>query len=159
MARRYWLFKSEPDVYGYDHLVACPESTDHWDGVRNYQARNLMRDDMKVGDLAIFYHSNTKPPHAAGVIEVVREAYPDHTAWDSAQKYFDPKSSEDNPRWMMVDVRAVRKLERPVSLAEMKAEPALQEMRLVKRGNRLSVFEIEAHEFEHVLAMAKHPTP
>ena len=159
MSRRYWLFKSEPDVYGYDDLAAMPDATDHWDGVRNYQARNLMRDQMSVGDLGIFYHSNTKPPHAAGILEIVREAYPDHTSWDERAKYYDPKSSPENARWMMVDVKAVRPLERPVSLAEMKADPALAEMRLVQRGNRLSVFEIEAHEFEHVLHLASSPAP
>lgn len=152
---RYWLFKSEPDVYGFQHLLDCPDQTDHWDGVRNYQARNLLRDEIAVGDVVLFYHSNTKPPHAAGVAEVVRPGYPDHTAWDPDQKYFDEKSDPDNPRWYMVDVKAVRWLARPVSLQEMKDNPALSDMRLVQRGNRLSVFEIEKAEFDEIVRMSE----
>ncbi len=109
MARRYWLVKSEPDVHSFEHHRSLPDSTDSWDGVRNYQARNYMRDAMKCGDRVVFYHSNTNPPHAAGVAEIVREAYPDHTQWDPDSKYYDEKSSKDDPRWFMVDIAFVEK--------------------------------------------------
>lgn len=154
---RYWLFKSEPDVYSYDTLAGLPDATDHWEGVRNYQARNLLRDEIRPGDQVLFYHSNSAPPHAAGIAEVVRPGYPDSTAWDPNARYYDPKSDPENPRWYMVDIRAVRPLERAVSLAEMKSNPALSEMKLVQRGNRLSVFEITRAEFEEVLRMATEP--
>jgi predicted RNA-binding protein with PUA-like domain len=153
----YWLFKSEPDVYGYEHLAAMPESTDHWDGVRNYQARNLLRDEISEGDLVLFYHSRSKPPHVAGIARVVRGGYPDHTSWDPDAKYFDPKSSEEKPRWFMVDVQAVRKLERPVSLAELKDEPELAGMSVTQKGARLSIMPVTEAEFEKVLEMATRP--
>ncbi|RMG59240.1 MAG: EVE domain-containing protein, partial [Gammaproteobacteria bacterium] len=113
----YWLMKSEPDVYGIDDLER--EGTDHWDGVRNYQARNMMRDQMKKGDLVFFYHSNTEVPGIVGIMEVAREGYPDPTAFDPEAKYYDPKSDPDNPRWYMVDVKFVRKLKRVIPLAEL----------------------------------------
>ena len=139
----HWLFKSEPDVFGIDHLAAKPNATEHWDGVRNYQARNFMR-AMQVGDQAFFYHSNCDPPGIVGIVEVVREAYPDHSAWNPDSKYFDPARTPDNPRWFMVDVRLVRKLPRLVSLAELRDNPALIDMPLVRRGNRLSVMPVPA---------------
>ena len=101
----YWLMKSEPDVFGIDHLMKMPKKTEHWDGVRNYQARNMMRDEMKKGDLVFFYHSNCDEPGIVGIMTVAREGYPDHTAFDPGQKYHDPKSDPENPRWMMVDLR------------------------------------------------------
>lgn len=153
----YWLFKSEPDVYGYDDLAGQAGSTDHWDGVRNYQARNLLRDEIAQGDLVLFYHSRTKPPHIAGIARVVRGGYPDHTSWDTEAKYYDPKSSKEKPRWFMVDVQAVRKLERPVSLAELKAEPELTDMRVTQKGARLSIMPVTEAEFQTVLEMAKRP--
>jgi len=159
MARGYWLLKSEPDAWSYDHHAAAPDGVASWDGVRNYQARNFMRDDMKVGDLALFYHSNDKPPHVAGIVEVVREAYPDPTAFDSESKYYDPKSSPDAPRWVMVDLRAVRKLPTPVPLAAIKEEPALQDMLLVRRGSRLSVMPVSQEHFELIVAMSESATP
>ena len=131
----YWLMKSEPDVYPYSQLVA--DVSTHWDGVRNYQARNIMRDKMKLGDMVLFYHSNTKPPHVAGIARVCREGYPDHTSWDSNSKYFDEKSTPENPRWIMVDIEAVQEMEM-VSLVDIKANPALDDMPLVQRGQRLS---------------------
>ena len=155
----YWLMKSEPDVYGIDHLAAEPDGVEHWDGIRNYQVRNLFRDQFQVGDQAFFYHSNTKVPGIVGVMEVVSEAYPDHTAFDPDEKYYDPKSDPDNPRWLMVDVRYVRHLDRLISLAEIKADPALADMRLVQRGNRLSVMPVTEAQWQHLLDMEKQDDP
>ncbi|WP_440996170.1 EVE domain-containing protein [Arhodomonas sp. SL1] len=149
----YWLMKSEPDVYGIDDLAAAPDGTDHWDGVRNYQVRNMMRDRMQPGDLAFFYHSNTKPPGIAGIMEIASVGYPDHTAFDPESKYYDPKSDPDNPRWYMVDVRFVRRLSRYLPLDELKANPALAEMPLVKKGNRLSVMPVTEEQWQAILAM------
>ena len=146
--------KSEPDVYSIDHLRAEKRKTDHWDGIRNYQARNFMRDEMKKGDLAFFYHSNCEEPAIVGVIEIVREAYPDHTAFLANEKYFDAKSDPDNPRWVMVDVRYKRKFKTPVTLKALKGERALAQMRLVQRGNRLSILPVAAKEWKHILKMA-----
>jgi len=155
----YWLMKSEPDVYGIDHLAAEPDGVEHWDGIRNYQVRNLFRDQFQVGDQAFFYHSNTKVPGIVGVMEVVSEAYPDHTAFDPDEKYYDPKSDPDNPRWLMVDVRYVRHLDRLISLGEIKADPALADMRLVQRGNRLSVMPVTEAQWQHLLDMEKQDDP
>ncbi|WP_041382589.1 EVE domain-containing protein [Spiribacter curvatus] len=151
----YWLMKSEPDVYGIDHLAAEPDGTEHWDGIRNYQVRNLFRDRFQPGDQAFFYHSNTKVPGIVGIMEVVSEAYPDHTAFDPDEKYYDPKSDPDHPRWLMVDVRYIRHLDRLITLAELKADPALADMRLVQRGNRLSVMPVSEVEWQHILDMEK----
>ena len=146
----YWLMKSEPDVYPYSQLVK--DGSTHWDGVRNYQARNTMRDDMKVGDLVLFYHSNTKPPHIAGLARVCREGYPDHTSWDTSSKYFDEKSSPDNPRWMMVDIEPIQAFEM-ISLPDLKANPALEGMPLLARGQRLSVQPVSQEHFQIVCEM------
>ncbi len=154
MPRKYWLMKSEPEAFSFDDLLACPNQTDHWDGIRNYQARNHMM-TMKKGDRILFYHSSTTPPHAAGVAEVARETYPDHTALDPKSQYHDPKATPDNPRWQMVDVRAVEKLPAPVTLAEIKANQKLREMLVVQRGQRLSIQPVTAAEFQEVLRMAK----
>ena len=150
---KYWLMKSEPDVYGIDHLCAEKRKTDHWDGIRNYQARNFMRDEMKKGDLAFFYHSNCEVPAIVGLMEIVREAYPDYTAFVTNEKYFDAKSDPDNPRWFMVDVRFKKKFKKPVSLKALKGERALAQMRLVQRGNRLSILPVAAKEWKHILKM------
>lgn len=150
---QYWLMKSEPDTFGIDDLAARPKATEHWDGVRNYQARNMMRDEMKVGDQVLFYHSACKTPGVAGIAEVVREGYPDFTARDPESKYYDPKASEDNPRWYMVDVRFVRKLERLIPLSELKANPQLEDMPLLKRGNRLSIMPVDPQHWQQILAM------
>lgn len=152
---RYWLMKSEPDVYGIDHLAEAPGQTDHWDGVRNYQVRNMMRDEMRPGDLAFFYHSNTKVPGIAGIIEIVSEGYPDHTAFDPESNYHDPKSDPDHPRWYMVDVRFVRRLERLIPLPELKANPALVDMPLVRKGNRLSVMPVTPEQWQAILDMER----
>ena len=150
---KYWLMKSEPDVYGIDHLRAEKLKTDHWDGIRNYQARNFMRDEMKKGDLSFFYHSNCEEPAIVGLMEIVREAYPDHTAFLSNEKYFDAKSDPDNPRWCMVDVRFKKKFKSPVTLKALKEEKALAQMRLVQRGNRLSILPVTSKEWKHILKM------
>ncbi|AGM41730.1 hypothetical protein SPISAL_08180 [Spiribacter salinus M19-40] len=150
----YWLMKSEPDVYGIDHLAAEPDGVEHWDGIRNYQVRNMFRDQFRIGDQAFFYHSNTKVPGIVGVMEVVSEAYPDHTAFEPG-KYYDPKSDPDNPRWLMVDVRYLRHTRRVITLAELKADPALSDMALVRRGNRLSVMPVTNDQWAHILEMEK----
>ena len=152
-ARRYWLVKSEPDAFSFDDLMASPDRTTCWDGVRNYQARNTMRDDMKRGDLVLFYHSSTEPAAIVGVAEVVREAYPDHTAFDEQDPHFDPKSRRDAPTWMMVDLRAVERLAKPVSLSELRGVPGLEKMALLQRGSRLSVQPVSAAEWEIVYRM------
>lgn len=147
---QYWLMKSEPQVYPWEQLVK--DGSTHWDGVRNYQARNIMRDDMKLGDMVLFYHSNFKPPHVAGVARVCKEGYPDHTAQDPSSKYFDEKASPDNPRWIMVDIEPVAELE-PVGLPELRENPALEGMPLLARGQRLSVQPVPASHFAIVCTM------
>ncbi len=148
---KYWLMKSEPDVYGIDELKRF--KVDHWDGIRNYQARNFMRDDMKKGDRAFFYHSNCEEPGIAGIMEIAREAYPDHTQFDPDEKYFDPKSDPDNPRWFMVDVRFVRKLERVITLRELKSYKTLADMQLVQKGSRLSIMPVTRRQWDFILKL------
>ena len=151
-ARRYWLIKSEPHVFSIDDLRR--DGTTCWEGVRNYQARNFMRDDMKLGDLCIYYHSNAKPPGAVGIAEVSRESYPDHFAQDPESKYFDKKASADNPRWFMVDVAFVERWAEMVSLAELKANAeAYPELMVIRKGSRLSVQPVSEADFEAVRAM------
>lgn len=150
----YWLMKSEPDIFGIVHLENRPNKTEHWDGVRNYQARNFMRDRMKKGDQVFFYHSNCKEPGIVGIAEVVREAYPDHTAYDPESKYYDPKSTPDNPRWYMVDIRFVRRLKRTITLQELKKQAkALPDFPLLQKGNRLSVMPLSGEEWKFILGM------
>ena len=153
MATKYWLMKSEPNAYSIDDLVKDKKT--HWDGVRNYQARNFMRDDMKKGDKVLFYHSNANPTAVVGICEVIKEGYPDFTAFDPEEKHFDPKSKDDNPTWIMVDIKIDNKLARPVTLEEIKENPKLQNMRLVQRGNRLSVMPVEKKEFNEIIRMSK----
>lgn len=153
MARRHWLMKSEPDAYSWEQLLA--DGSTHWDGVRNYQARNLMRDDMKVGDLVLFYHSNCKPPHVAGVAQVCKEGYPDFSAWDEESNYFDPKTNSDEPTWMMVDIEPVATLSAAVELPEMRANPALEGMALLQRFQRLSVQPVGENHFTEVCRMGR----
>ena len=150
--------KSEPDAFSIDDLAARPQQTEPWDGVRNYQARNIMRDEMKIGDRVLFYHSNAKPPGVIGEAEVVREGYPDHTAFDPQEKYFDPKSDPAKPRWFMVEIKLVRKFDRLVALNELKAEAKLQDMVLLNRS-RLSVQPVKAAEFKHICRLAEQPDP
>ena len=149
----YWLMKSEPDTFGIDDLNNKPEQTEHWDGVRNYQARNMMRDEMKVGDLVFFYHSNCDVPGIVGLMEVVREGYPDHTAFDPTDVHFDPKSDPAKPTWMMVDVKYVRHLKRNISLSELKQKPELAELALVRRGNRLSIMPVSKAQWDFILTL------
>ena len=151
----YWLMKSEPLTYGIQHLEAEPKQTDHWDGIRNYQVRNLMRDTMRVGDQAFFYHSNCKVPGIVGTVEIVREAYPDHTAQDPESPYYDPKSTADNPRWVMVDVKARKRMSKPVTLKTIKDTPALAEMKVAQRGQRLSIQPVTKDEFDYVVKLGK----
>lgn len=150
----YWLLKSEPETFGIDHLYRCAKKTDHWDGVRNYQARNFMRDEMKKGDLAFFYHSNCKEPGIVGIVEVVKEAYPDHTAFDPESKYYDPKSQPGNPRWFMVDVKYKEKFDKVVALTEMKNHPLLEEMLILRKGNRLSITPVSQKHWNYILKLA-----
>ncbi|MBT8492257.1 MAG: EVE domain-containing protein [Deltaproteobacteria bacterium] len=150
---KYWLMKSEPDAYGIDDLER--DGSGEWDGVRNYQARNFMRDGMKVGDKVLFYHSNAKPPGVAGIAEVCRESYPDHTAWDPKSKYHDPKSSKDEPRWFMVDVKHVETFPDVVSLDTIRETPGLEDMLVIRRGMRLSIQPVEADEFAIIAKMGR----
>lgn len=150
---KYWLMKSEPDVFGIDDLKNARAGTDSWDGVRNYQARNMMRDEMKKGDLAFFYHSNCKQPGIAGIMGIIRDGYPDTTAFDPNEKYFDPKSDPDNPRWYMVDVRFVRKTKRLITLAELKEHEELAGLPLLNRGNRLSVMPVSKQQWDYILSL------
>ena len=149
----YWLMKSEPDTFGIDHLIAMPNQTEHWDGVRNYQARNMMRDDMKIGDQIFFYHSNTKVPGIVGIMEVVKEGYPDFTALNPESKYHDPKATEENPRWFMVDVMFKEKFADVISLDSLKNNPALSEMPLVRKGSRLSIMPVTEQQWLTILKM------
>ena len=150
---QYWLMKSEPEEFGIDDLERADGSTECWDGVRNYQARNMMRDQMKKGDLAFFYHSNCATPGIAGVMEIVREGYPDATAFDPEDKHYDPKSDPADPRWFLVDVRFVRKLGRIISLSEMKEQRPLEGMLLLRRGNRLSITPVSKAHWDCILSL------
>jgi len=145
--------KSEPDVFGIDHLAKMPNKTEHWDGIRNYQVRNMMRDEMKKGDLIFFYHSNCKEPGIVGIARIVNEAYPDFTAFEPKEKYYDPKSKPENPRWLMVDVQLVRKFKRTISLQELKNYKTLSEMIILRRGNRLSITPITKKHWDFILKL------
>ena len=150
---KYWLVKSEPDAFSIDDLANMPKKTEHWDGVRNYQARNMMRDEMKKGDQVFFYHSNCKEPGIVGIAKVVKEGYPDFTAFEAKNKYYDPKSSPQNPRWYMVDIKLVRKLKRTIALQELKNHKKLSDMTLLRKGNRLSVMPIDKKHWDYILKL------
>ena len=152
----HWLIKSEPDVFSIRDLAKARRQTTHWEGVRNYQARNFLR-TMKKGDLALYYHSNAEPSAVAGVVEVVREAYPDPTAWDPKSDYHDPKASPENPIWAMVDVKLVEVFAREVPLDELRGIKALAGMELLRRGSRLSVQPVTAAEFATIVRLAARP--
>ena len=142
--------KSEPDVFGIDHLMQCENQTDSWDGIRNYQARNFMRDDMKIGDQIFFYHSNCKEPGIVGIMQVVKESYCDHTALNKKSKYYDAKSTKDNPRWFMVDVKFLRKFKHLVTLKQMRSDAVLSDMQLLQKGNRLSILPIAKKHWTYI---------
>lgn len=143
----YWLLKSEPSVFSIDDLEKSPKKTTAWDGIRNYQARNFMRDGMKKGDRAIFYHSSADPAAAVGIVEITKEAYPDPTQFDPKDDHFDPKSDPSDPTWLLVDVKLIRKFERPLTLAELKKAKGLEKMELLRKGSRLSVQPVTAAEW------------
>ena len=148
---QYWLMKSEPDTYSIDDLQSFV--VDHWDGIRNYQVRNFFRDQMQVGDQAFFYHSNCKVPGIMGTMEIASKAYPDHTAFNPSEKYFDSKSDPENPRWLMVDVRYIRHLDRMIKLGELRLQKQIADMKLLQRGNRLSVLPLSKKEWQYILDM------
>ncbi len=154
-SKNLWLVKSEPDCFSIQDLADAPDQTTCWDGVRNYQARNFMRDGMKKGDRVLFYHSSTDPASIVGVTEVVREAYPDHTAWDPSEGHYDPKASPENPIWQMVDLRLVEIFPVPLTRDMLREEPTLQEMELLRRGSRLSVQPVTKDEFKTVLRLSR----
>ena len=156
--RRYWLLKSEPESFSFDDLLAAPERTTSWDGVRNYQARNFMRDDMRPGDGVLFYHSNAMPAGVAGIAEVASRARPDMTAFDATDAAFDPKSRVEAPVWMAVDVRAVEPFAAVVSLADLRADPACATLQVLRRGNRLSVTPVSEAEWNAVCRLGRAAT-
>ena len=147
----YWLMKSEPNAFSIDDLKRV--KTEPWDGVRNYQVRNMMRDQMRVGDFAFFYHSNCKVPGIVGTMKIVKTGYPDYTAWDKHNEHYDPKSTPDNPRWFMVDVQFKEKFNDVIALTQLKANAALADLPIVKKGNRLSIVPINQTQWDAILAM------
>jgi predicted RNA-binding protein with PUA-like domain len=147
----YWLMKSEPDVYSIDNLEK--DGREMWDSIRNYQARNMMRDDMRIGDEIFFYHSNCKEPGIVGIMKVASEPYADPVQFDETSRYFDEKSSKDEPRWILVDVEFVRKLSRNITLTEIKAQKSLEDMILTRRGNRLSIMPVEKKHWNKILSL------
>jgi predicted RNA-binding protein with PUA-like domain len=151
---KYWLMKSEPSCFSIDDLKKLPQQTTHWDGVRNYQARNFMRDEMRIGDKIFFYHSNCTPPGIIGVAEVASEAYPDFTAFDSSSEHPDPNSTPDNPRWFMVDIRFKEKFNHIIPLDFLKQQPELQQMQILRKGNRLSITPVSENEWNVIHALA-----
>jgi predicted RNA-binding protein with PUA-like domain len=153
MSRKYWLVKSEPSEFSIDDLAKSKNKTTHWDGVRNYQARNFMRDEMKKGDYVLYYHSNADPNAVVGYCEIVKEGYTDFTAFDPEDKHYDPKSKKADPTWIMVDIKLKKKFKEPVSLKDIKSRKSLQDMKLVQRGNRLSVMPVSKKEFDTILKM------
>ncbi|MFQ5499797.1 MAG: EVE domain-containing protein [Candidatus Zixiibacteriota bacterium] len=155
MSRQYWLFKSEPGCYSVDDLAAQPDQTDHWDGVRNYQARNYLRDEIKRGDGVFFYHSSCQPAGIVGICKVVRDSYPDHTALAPEADHFDPKATRDAPIWFMIDLKLVRKLPDMITLAQLKATPGLEGMAVCQRGSRLSIQPVSTSEWDVIMMLAK----
>jgi len=148
MSAKFWVIKSEPSEFSIEDLEKSKYKTTYSDGVRNYQARNFIRDEMKIGDKVLFYHSSTEPNAIVGTCEVVKKAYPDHTQFDSKSIYFDPKADKKNPTWFMVDIKLVKKFQKPITLEEIRSNPKLAKMRLLQRGNRLSVMPVTKEEFE-----------
>lgn len=153
MSKKFWLMKSEPDVFSFDDLKKRPKQTEPWNGVRNYQARNFMRDEMKEGDLILFYHSSCEVPGVAGIAKVASAPYPDQTQFDKKSEYYDPKSTIENPRWFLVDVKFEKDLKAYVSLEDLKKETKLKDMRLLQRGNRLSILPVTREEFDYIVSL------
>jgi predicted RNA-binding protein with PUA-like domain len=149
---QYWLFKTEPDAFSIDDLAAMPEQTEHWDGIRNYQARNFLRDEVKSGDQVFIYHSSCKNVGIVGLAEVVKEGYVDHTQFNPDSNYYDPKSTPDKPRWVMVDIQFKQKFSNILPLKEIKSTPEITEIGLVKKGHRLSIMPVQKAEFEYLLS-------
>ncbi len=153
--KKYWLIKSEPTEFSIADLNKSKDKTTFWDGVRNYQARNFIRDEIKKGDSVLFYHSNSDPNAVVGICEVVKESCVDPTQFDKLNKHFDPKAKKENPPWMMFYIKLVKIFEKPVTLSEIKLNPKLKNMKLVQRGNRLSVMPITKTEYEEIIRMSK----
>ena len=153
MAKKYWLIKSEPSVFSIEDLKKSKNQTTFWDGIRNYQARNFLRDDMKKGERVLFYYSNTDPNAVVGICEVVKEGYADHTQFDPENKHFFPSADPQNPIWFMVDVKFLKEFKNPVTLQDIKENPRLKNIRLMQKGNRLSVMPIEKAEFDEIVKM------
>jgi predicted RNA-binding protein with PUA-like domain len=151
--RRYWLFKSEPGAYGIDDLEK--DGKTFWDGVRNFQARNTLRDDIHEGDKILFYHSNANPPAIVGTAVVTRGGYPDHTQFESGHRKFDPKATEENPRWFMVDIAFENRFAKPIGLDTLREIPALEQMELLRKGSRLSVQPVRKEEWDAIMKLGK----
>jgi predicted RNA-binding protein with PUA-like domain len=149
----YWLMKSEPDTFGIDDLIQRDQQTEPWDGVRNYQARNMMRDAMKLGDQVFFYHSNCKEAGIVGIMEVVKEGYPDDSAFNPDDKHYDPKSDPAKPRWIRVDVKYIRRLSRTITLKELKTKTELTDFTLLRAGNRLSIMPVSKTQWDFILSL------
>lgn len=154
---QYWLFKSEPTTFSIDDLVNAPRKTTCWEGVRNYQARNFLK-SMNVGDLGFFYHSNTDPPAIVGIVKVVKAAYPDAFAFDLKSRYFDPRSSQDSPRWFLVDVQFVKKFPQALHLDQLRTVKGLEKMELLRKGSRLSIQPVRPEEWQRVLDFVQNNT-
>lgn len=154
MSEKYWLLKTEPETFSIDDLKNSPKKTTTWEGVRNYQARNMIRDEMSRGDLVFIYHS-VKDPGIAGIGKIVREGYPDHFAWDPTHKYFDPKTKQESPTWFMIDVQLVKKFRSPLSLSFLREQPGLEGMELLRKGSRLSVQPVRKKEWDLIVDLAE----
>ena len=155
MARNYWLFKTEPSTYSIDDLKEAKQGKDIWDGVRNFQARNFLRDDVKKGDLVFIYHSSCKTPGIAGLAKVIREKCPDPTSWDKLSSYYDPKSTKENPRWFMVEISFVKKFKSFISLELLKSIKELNDFQLLKKGNRLSIMPVSKEHSDVIKELLK----
>ena len=154
MTKKFWLFKSEPNEFSWDDLKRSKNQITFWDGIRNYQARNFLRDEIKQGDSVLFYQSSTEPLAVVGYCEVVKDGYPDHTQFDTNNDHFDPKADAKNPTWFMVDIKLVKEFRKPVTLDSIKANPNLKSMKLIQRGQRLSIQPVKKAEWDEILKMA-----
>jgi len=154
-AVKYWLAKTEPNTYSWQDLANEPDKSTTWEGVRNYQVRNLIRDEIKKGDLVFIYHSIVKPMAIQGIAKVIKESYPDYFAFDKNHKYFDPKSKKDNPTWFMFDLQAVEEFDAPITMTELKSHAALHRMGLIQKGNRLSIQKVTSIEWQYICALRK----